>query len=65
MAKNVTKFWIIWPESRFVTEHQMKTWYFDAVANNQIAREYLDLADVAKMAEALSDAGLITLGQGI
>jgi hypothetical protein len=59
------KFWIIWPENRFVSENQMKTWYFDAVANNEISREYLDLKDVSKMAAALNDAGLITLGQSI
>lgn len=65
MAKDAMKFWIIYPENRFVSEQQMKTWYFAAAANGDIAREYLDLTDVAKMAEALGDAGLITLGQAI
>lgn len=59
------KFWIIWPENRFVSDTQMKIWYYDAVVNGQIAKEYFDLTDTAMMAEALSDAGLITLGQGI
>lgn len=59
------RFYIIYPENRFVTSSQMKMWYYDAVANDEIAREYLDLDDTARMAEALSDAGIITLGQSI
>lgn len=59
------RFWIIWPEARFVPAAQIRRWYFDAVANDQIAPEYLDEVRPERMAEALSDAGLITLGQSI
>jgi hypothetical protein len=59
------KFWIVWPEQRFVSADQIRTWYSDAVANGEMAREYLDLTDVGRMAEGLSDAGMITLGQSI
>lgn len=59
------KVFIIWPDKRYVSLAQIKVWYSDAVANGDMGAKYLDLLDPWKMAEGLSDAGIITLGQSI
>ena len=56
------RFEIIWPEHRFVSEAQIRTWYADAVANGEA--EETDLRDPEKMARELSYIGTITLGRG-
>lgn len=56
------RFEIIWPEYRFVSEAQIRTWYVDAVANGDA--EETDLRDPEEMARELSFVGIITLGQG-
>jgi len=55
--------YILWPERRWVSESTMWTWYGDAVANREIADEYLYAHDLQTARRALSDAGIITLGQ--
>ena len=57
-----TATYILWPEQRWVPEGTLRMWYSDAVANREIADEYLDAHDLQTMRRALSDAGLITLG---
>lgn len=55
--------YIIWPEKRWVSEATLWGWYDDAVANCQIAEEYLFAHDLETARRALSDAGLITCGE--
>ena len=55
--------YILWPERRWVPETQLWGWYNDAVANGEISDEYLGAHDLQTIRRALSDAGLITLGQ--
>jgi len=56
--------YIIWPEKRFVDADTINSWYSDAVSNNEIAEEFLDIPkdNILQQGLALSDAGLITLG---
>jgi hypothetical protein len=58
----MTHFEIVWPERRFVSEDQIRTWYSDAVANGDA--EETDLLDPEEMARELSSIGAITLGRG-
>ncbi len=55
------RFEIIWPEYRFVSEKQIRTWYGDAVANGEADA---GLNDPEEMASELSSIGHITLGRG-
>lgn len=55
--------YILWPEKRWVPEAKMWSWYRDAVDNGQIAEEYLHAHDLQTVRRALSDAGIVTLGQ--
>lgn len=55
------EFEIIWPEHRFVSARQIRTWYDDAVANGDTAD---GLNDPEEMARELSSLGHITLGRG-
>ena len=55
--------YIIWPEQRHVSDETLWTWYRDAIDNRQIADEYLHAHDLQTVRRALSDAGIITLGQ--
>lgn len=55
-------FYIVYPERRYVRASQIHTWYDDAVANGEIDQCYLNAKTHNEMAEALSDAGIITLG---
>lgn len=57
----IKMFEIIWPEKRWVSEDQIKTWYFDAVENGEANA---GLNDVEEMARELSSIGHITLGRG-
>lgn len=56
------RFEIIWPDHRFVSEDQIRSWYADAVANGEA--EEIDLRDPEEMARELSSIGHITLGRG-
>lgn len=53
---------IIWPEHRYVTENQIKSWYNDGVANCEV--EDTELNDPEEMARELHSVDLITLGRG-
>lgn len=55
-------FEIIWPEKRWVTTEQIKSWYEDAVANGEA--EEIMLNDPEEMARELHSIGAITLGRG-
>ena len=55
-------FYIVYPEVRFVSDRQIESWYADAVANDEIASEYLYAHDLQTKARGLSDSGVITLG---
>lgn len=55
------KFVILWPEKRVVGAEQIKSWYSDAVANNQATKK--DLTDPMEMAHELHYVGIITLGK--
>jgi len=57
---------IIYPEIRNITDEQISSWYADAVVNKEC--EDLDAIrhstiTIREMAEALHNAGLITLGK--
>jgi|HubBroStandDraft_4_1064222.scaffolds.fasta_scaffold153449_2 hypothetical protein len=54
---------ILWPERRWLTAGQLWTWYEDAVANGEIADEYLYAHDLQTARRALNAAGIIILGQ--
>lgn len=56
-----TKFNILWPEKKVVGSEQIKSWYSDAVANNQATKK--DLTDPHLMAHELHYVGIITLGK--
>jgi len=66
-------FYIIYPERRHVSAKWIHSMYRDALANGYIAEEYRGLNEVyinanpgighQKMADGLSDAGIITLGK--
>lgn len=51
---------ILWPENRHVSFEQIKTWYSDAVANEQVDGA-ATTDNIEAMAFELHDAGLITL----
>jgi len=57
----MSDFYIIYPGQRYVTAAQIHTWYSDACANGQIGKRYLDAKTHKEMADALADAGKITL----
>lgn len=57
---------LVYPEKRVVSNATIATWYSDAVANNQIAQDYLSTEKhptIRDMAAALMDAGIITVGE--
>jgi hypothetical protein len=54
------EFKIIYPETRWVSESQIRQWYEDAVANGE-ADEGIE--DVREMAYELSSVGHITLSK--
>jgi len=54
-------YYMIWPEKRFVRGAQIRSWYFDAVANKEIVPG--TGASTDDMARALHNAGLITLAK--
>jgi hypothetical protein len=54
------RFHTIWPENRYVSEEQIRSWYADAVANGET--ELTELRDPEDMAHELSWIGVITLG---
>lgn len=54
-------FKLLYPERRVVSERQIKTWYSDAVANDEVDDK--TCTDVIDMAKELSSAGIITLGR--
>jgi len=57
------KFYIIWPERRFVSEETIAMWFSDALANEEIDAELARVTDPEMMARELHYAGLITLGR--
>lgn len=59
----MTKIFLLYPFKGFVSADKVAGWYSDAVANGEIADEYLHAHDTETMARALSDAGHITVGQ--
>ncbi len=59
-----TSFRILWPEERTVEAEVIRGWYADAIANGEVVPGSLRIRDdVAGMANALSEAGKITLGR--
>lgn len=52
---------IVWPEYRLVPEATIRSWYADAVANDDYGIEK-GLCDPDEMARALETIGNITLG---
>lgn len=56
--------YIIYPERRIVDDETIEMWYIDALANREIAEEYLHAKTIDQMARALDDAGIVTLGTG-
>jgi hypothetical protein len=53
-------FTLEYPERKTVTDQTIRDWYYDACANGEIGTYHLRAPDVKSMADALSDAGLIT-----
>jgi hypothetical protein len=58
----MTTFHILWPEVKDVSSDTIEMWYADAVANDEIDADLMNLNDNVEKAKALDDAGLITLG---
>jgi hypothetical protein len=56
-------FYIVYPERRYISAARIHAWYKDAVANGEIAEEHCNAKTHQEMADALSDAGIITLGK--
>lgn len=56
-------FLILYPDRRIISAMTINIWYSDAVANNEVAKEYFGIADTEpyQQALALHDAGIITL----
>ncbi len=57
---------LVYPEKRVVSNETIAQWYRDAVANDEIAPDYLSTEKhptVRDMAAALMDAGIITVGE--
>lgn len=57
---------MIWPERRAVSESQIIVWASDAIANKEINEEFstaVESGDAMTCAEALHEAGLITLAR--
>lgn len=54
---------LIYPEKREVTETQIRQWCLDAIDNGDVDPQDVDQESVQSMAEALEDAGLITLAK--
>jgi hypothetical protein len=55
----INRYQLIYPEPRTVTAEQINSGYSDAVANGDV--EYVDDLTTTEKAEALENAGLITL----
>jgi len=54
--------YLVYPEEGWMSNDQIETWYFDAVANSRVPLR--DRAKtIAEMVEALEDAGIITTGR--
>lgn len=57
------KFFIIWPEKRWIDESKIRLWFSDAVANGELSEEYAtDITAPEDMAKELHSLGTITLG---
>jgi hypothetical protein len=54
---------VVWPRKGKMTASRIVILFSDAVANRQIACEHLGSRTTREMAEALDDAGIITLGK--
>ena len=54
---------IIWPQRRFVPEHEMWVMYDSACKEGQIVEEYQYAPDIQTVREALAYAGLIVMGE--
>jgi len=59
----VAMIYIIWPEKRAVSDEEIASWYSDAVANGEIGPSYVPEMDSEKMAAALEDIGVLTVGK--
>lgn len=60
---NEQRFFILWPEQRYVTAAQIETWYSDAIANEEV--DDLTCETPADKAAELHHAGVITLGRDL
>lgn len=56
-------FYIVWPEEGLVSAAKIVGWFEDAVADGKIEEDYLDAKFPQEMAQALDNAGIITLGK--
>lgn len=54
---------IIWPERRFIPEHEMWVMYEDACKEGHIVREHMFAHDIQTVRQALAYAGLIVMGE--
>lgn len=54
--------YIIYPEQRWIDDTKLAMWYSDACTNGEVDDEYMGATTIKRMAAALSDAGIITLG---
>lgn len=54
-------FYICYPREGVVSSRDIRTWFNDAKANNQIDARFRSVRDTLAMARALNDAGIITL----
>lgn len=54
---------IIWPERRFIPEHEMWVMYEDACKEGHIVREHMFAHDIQTVRQALTYAGVIVMGE--
>jgi hypothetical protein len=60
----MTQFYTVYPERRHVTARQVRDWYADAVANNELdPHRVVSDPTLEDMAAALDDAGIVTFGR--
>jgi hypothetical protein len=60
---NIKRYHLLYPEDRWVSADDIERWYWDAVSDNEMGEEYINVhcLDIETMIAGLSDMGFITL----
>lgn len=59
------RYWIIWPERRWLSHKDLLLAYEDAIANDELEEEDRDATTVQDIQRALSSAGIYTFGRSV